>query len=96
MTFRYGVYGLSIEADAPIDGAPAADFTHPDIQLRMQAMPPFTAGDPLFDDENVTIFRHGERYLFQYRDVIPRQDHEVSGFRVNAIRLRNNRNKPCR
>jgi hypothetical protein len=66
--FHYGVYGLAIEADAPIDGAPAAEFSTPDIRVRMQAMPPFAPRAPLFDDENVTIFRDGDAYLFQYRD----------------------------
>lgn len=68
MTFRYGVYGLSIEADAPIDGALPAEFANPDIRVRMQSMPPFAAGDALFDDENVTIFRQGGAYAFHYRD----------------------------
>ena len=69
MTFRYGVYGLTIEADAPIDGAlPDATSAAPDLHVRMQSMPPFAAGDALFDDENVTIFRDGEAYAFHYRD----------------------------
>ena len=68
MTFRYGVYGLSIEADAPIDGALSAEFTNPDIRVHMRAMPSFAAGDALFDDENVTIFRQGDAYAFLYRD----------------------------
>ena len=68
MTFRYGAYGLSIEADAPIDGALPAEFTNPDIRVHMQSMPPFAAGDALFDDENVTIFRQGGAYAFHYRD----------------------------
>ena len=68
MTFRYGVYGLSIEADAPIDGALSAEFAEPDIRVHMQAMPSFAAGDALFDDENVTIFRQGDAYAFHYRD----------------------------
>jgi hypothetical protein len=68
VTFRYGVYGLSIEADAPIDGALSAEFTNPDIRVHMQSMPPFAADDALFDDENVTIFRQGDAYAFHYRD----------------------------
>jgi len=68
VTFRYGVYGLAIEADAPIDGALPADFAQPDIRVHMQAMPPIDAGEPLFDDENVTIFRHGDARAFHYRD----------------------------
>jgi hypothetical protein len=68
VTFRYGVYGLSIEADAPIDGALLAEFTNPDIRVHMQSMPPFAAGDVLFDDENVTIFRRDGAYAFHYRD----------------------------
>ena len=68
MTYRYGVYGLCIEADAPIDGALPVEFTKPDIRVHMQSMPPFAAGDALFDDENVTIFRQRDVYAFHYRD----------------------------
>jgi len=72
VTFRYGVYGLSIEADAPIDGAlTAAATSEPDLRVHLQAMPPSAAtlfaGTPVFDDENVTIFRGGA-YGFRYRD----------------------------
>lgn len=36
MTFRYAVYGLRVEADAPIDGALSADFDEPDVRVHMQ------------------------------------------------------------
>ena len=72
MTFRYGVYGLCIEADAPIDGALAADFDSPDIRVHLQAMPPLApalfAAPPVFDDANVAIFRGDDAYGFRYRD----------------------------
>lgn len=73
MTFRYGVYGLSIEADAPIDGALAADSTNqPDLHVFLRSMPPFAealfATAPVFDDRNVTIFLHGGAYGFLYAD----------------------------
>lgn len=73
MTFRYGVYGLSIEADAPIDGAPADDFLHePDLRIFMDSLPPpaetLFAAPPVFDDQNVTIFLHGGAYGFRYAD----------------------------
>lgn len=73
MTFRYGVYGLSIEADAPIDGALAADTSHePDLRVFMHSMPssvdPLFATPPVFDDENVTIFLDGGAYGFRYAD----------------------------
>ena len=70
MTFRYGVYGLSIEADAPIDGALAADFDTPDVRVHPQAMPPFApvlfAAPPIFDDANVAIVRRDDAYGFRY------------------------------
>ena len=72
MTFRYGVYGLCIEADAPIDGALAAQFDTADIRVHLQAMPPFApelfAAPAIFDDANVSIFRSDDAYGFRYRD----------------------------
>jgi hypothetical protein len=72
VTFRYGVYGLSVEADAPIDGALAADFDSPDVRIRLQAMPPFApalfASPPVFDDANVEVFRSDDAYGFRYAD----------------------------
>lgn len=73
MTFRYGVYGLSIEADAPIDGAPTAGIPRdPDLRVFMHSMPPSAARvfatPPVFDDENVTIFLAGGAYGFRYAD----------------------------
>jgi len=69
VTFRYGVYGLAIEADAPIDGALPATFDEPDVCVHMQSMPPVCGGgERLFDDENVSIDRDGSSYGFAYRD----------------------------
>jgi hypothetical protein len=73
VTFRYGVYGLTIEADAPIDGALAADTPNqPDLRVFLHSMPPsaaalFTA-PPVFDDRNVTIFLDAGAYGFLYAD----------------------------
>ena len=73
MTFRYCLYGLTIEADAPIDGAVAVTGGTPcDVGIHMQAMPPSAAAlfaaAPIFDDENVTIIRHDGAYGFAYAD----------------------------
>lgn len=72
MTFRYGVYGLSIEADAPIDGALAAEFDDPDLRVHLQSMPSFApalfAAPPVFDAQNVMVFRQGGAYGFRYAD----------------------------
>jgi len=73
VTFRYGVYGLSIEADAPIDGALAAAIPNePDLRIFLHSMPPSAAAlyatPPVFDDQNVTIFLDGGAYGFLYAD----------------------------
>jgi hypothetical protein len=73
VTFRYGVYGLSIEADAPIDGAPSAGVSDPpDLRVLLCSMPPFAASlfdtSPVFDDDNVTIFLDDGAYGFHYAD----------------------------
>src|SRR5207244_5075364 len=73
VTFHYGVYGLCIEADAPIDGAlAAADSSQPDLHVHMQATPSFApalfSDASVFDDENVMILRREGAYGFHYRD----------------------------